>query len=85
MRQISEAPSLADAMAWSMRAKRVTYRQYGLHGELRRPMIHRFEVPGGVSTMYLMAENIMCENLLLKALMRKGHGDERGSTQNSLP
>ena len=72
MRQISETPSLADAMIWSMRAKRVTYRQYGLRGELRRPMIHRFEVPGGVSMTHLIAENVTRENSLLKALMRKG-------------
>lgn len=63
---------MTEAISWSMTAKRVTYRQYGLHGELRRPMIHRFEVPGGVSVTALMAENITRENSLLKRLMRKG-------------
>lgn len=39
--------SLSSMMEHLYHGKRVTYRTHGLHGELRRPMIHRFEVKGG--------------------------------------
>lgn len=72
MRQISDASSYGEAIGWSMHAKRVTYRRYGLNGELRRPMIHRFEVRGGEPVTQLMANSIMQTNGLLKRLMKRG-------------
>lgn len=48
------------------RAKRITFRYFG-DGK-RRPMVHRFEVRGGVSFMDLMAENVTQNNALLRRL-----------------
>jgi hypothetical protein len=59
-----------------LNAKRVTYRVHGQHGELKKPMVHRFEVPGGISmwehVSRLMAKNIMKMNPLYLRLARKG-------------
>ncbi len=56
--------------AWGMR--RVTFRTYGMNGEHRRPMFHRFEVKGGVRVLDLIAENVARNNSLLRALMKRG-------------
>jgi hypothetical protein len=61
------------ADAWKFfRQRRVTYRTYGLHGEKRRPMFHRFEVKGGVTPLDVMAENVIRHNALFRALVQRG-------------
>lgn len=64
---------LGNVMRHSLHAKRVTFRKYGLAGEKRRPMFHRFEVKGGVSVASLMADNILQSNTLLRRLMGGRH------------
>lgn len=50
--------SIAEIMSSVMRGKRITYRRYGQHGELLKPMHHRFEVKGGENHIQAMARNI---------------------------
>lgn len=72
MRQISDAKSFAEAARWSIAAKRVTFRTYGVNNEQRRPMMHRFEVKGGVSIASVMADNLTTASTLLKRLKARG-------------
>ncbi len=71
MRQISEAENFAAALSWAFHAKRVTYRCYGKNGELRRPMIHRFEVKGGCTVGAIVANNVTRSNPLFKRLQAR--------------
>lgn len=52
----------------SFKRPRVSYRRYGLNGEYRRPIIHRFDIKGGDTVMDLMTENITRSNSLLRRL-----------------
>lgn len=49
----------------------VTWRRYGLSGELRRPMVHRFEVKGGDKLIALVAENVTRSNALFHRLSKR--------------
>jgi hypothetical protein len=52
----------------SINRRNITFRRYGLNGELKRAMHHRFEVKGGVSMVSLIAENVTRNNELLRRL-----------------
>lgn len=52
---------------------RVSYRRYGLNNELRRPIIHRFNIKDGDTLGMLMAENVSGSNPLLRQLMNRGN------------
>lgn len=67
-------PSVADIMTNTLRAG-VSYRRYGLHGEQRRLIVHRFpasKLKCESSMGEVMAETITQFNPLLRALMHKG-------------
>jgi hypothetical protein len=53
--------------------RRVSYRRYGLNGEHRRPIVHRFDIKGGDTMMDLIKASITQSNPLLRRLMAK-HG-----------
>lgn len=72
VKQMDDCKNYGECMAWHLHAKRITFRRYGPHGEMRRPMIHRFEVRGGVSYAESAAEFLFLTNPLLRALSRRG-------------
>lgn len=51
-------------------AQRVTYRIHGMHGELRKPMFHRFPVRGGISMRDAMIDTISMRNPLFEKLSK---------------
>ena len=61
----------AEYLSNLMRDKRVTYRRHGVNGELRKPMMHRFPVKGGVSVLDAMADQIYQTSPILKLLMKE--------------
>jgi hypothetical protein len=65
---MKQPQTFTDLITHMWTGKRVTFRVHGQHGELRKPMVHRFEVPGGISVSELMAQNVTKENALLKRL-----------------
>jgi hypothetical protein len=72
-----QLPTMTEIITATFRAG-VTYRRYGMKGELRRPMIHRFpaeklKCAGSVSTT-LVAESVRRNNSLLDRLIK--HGDD---------
>lgn len=69
---VPDVEYFADIVTKCFRDRVVTWRRYGLNGEKRRPMIHRFEVPGGDTRLDIMRENITTDNALLRRLMKKG-------------
>jgi hypothetical protein len=71
MRQIREASDYKEALHWQLTAKRVTFRYYGDLKQHRRPMIHRFEVKGGMPITSVIAENIMRSSPLLQRLQNR--------------
>lgn len=46
----------------------ITWRRYGKNGELRRPMVHRFEVKGGDKLSVLLVANLTANNQFFKRL-----------------
>lgn len=68
----SDVEYLADIVTKCFRDRVVSYRRYGLHGEYRRPIIHRFEIKGGDTRLDAMRENITQGNSLYNALMKRG-------------
>jgi hypothetical protein len=71
MKQASEGETLSQIVSWSLKAKRVTFRRHGEHGELLKPMFHRFEVKGGASALAALPVQ-MNNNPLYSALIKKG-------------
>jgi hypothetical protein len=49
----------------------ITYRVHGQHGELRKPVRHRFAVKGGISTMEAMRDTMSMRNPLLERLSKR--------------
>lgn len=68
---IPTSRELSSVIAATMSAKRVSWRRYGLNGEKRRPIVHRFEVKGGATMMDAFVENLTRNNLLFEALKKK--------------
>lgn len=69
-----EPRTFSEIVAYSMGdVKRITFRRYGLRGEHKRAMWHRFPVtdPEAVSPRELMIENVTQTNTLFKYLTRK--------------
>ena len=59
---------LAELMDSALHRPRVSFRRYGLNGEHRRPIFHRFDIKGGATLAQLMVENVTKNNSLLKRL-----------------
>lgn len=72
MKQLDDAKSFSQMLHWVMNAKRVSYRRHGNHGELKRPMMHRFEVKGGETLVQALSRNLEYRNTLLQRLMQRG-------------
>lgn len=67
-------PTFAEIVSRTFAAG-VTFRRYGLHGELQRPMFHRFpasKLRGSIPASSLLASNVTRKNALLDRLKRKG-------------
>lgn len=56
----------------SVLKRRVSWRTYGMHGEKRRPMIHRHPCNAPSTVLDIVAENVSNGNALYKQLTRKG-------------
>lgn len=63
----------ADIIDYALHAPRVTYRRHGFHGELERPMFHRFPVKGGIPIADAMAREVTQFNALFHAIVRRGN------------
>lgn len=63
--------TFADFIGDTMHSKRVTFRSHGKNGELRKPMVHRFRVKGGISLLELMVQNVTNCNSLFQRLVKK--------------
>ena len=66
-----EPKTLEEIVSFALNGKRVSWRAYGMHGERRRPMIHRFPVKGGDTVAEVMKENLTRTCALLETLARK--------------
>lgn len=63
---------LSVSMLISNQRRCVSWRKYGLNGEKRRAIIHRFEIIGGDTLADVMMENIHRSNHLLRSLIKGG-------------
>lgn len=62
----------ADIIDYALHAPRVTYRRHGQHGELQKPMFHRFPVKGGIPIAEALSREVtVFRNSLFDAILRR--------------
>ena len=66
-----EPVSFTQVVSETLRRKCITYRRHGQHGELLKPMHHRFEVKGGESHTQAMVRNLSTNNAFFKRLCQR--------------
>lgn len=64
--------SFDELVTGTLTRKRVSWRRYGVNGEKRRAMVHRFDIPGGDTIVDVMKENVVKTSPLLAQLMKRG-------------